>query len=397
MGFRNQRYAGGFPKPRTCRRISETLLWYDWAIHMKIAFFETDKEEEAYFSRELAGKGFELVFAEEALNKEFQKPGHGFGNPTDAEIISVFVGSVIDVSVLRKFPNLKLIATRSTGYDHIDLAACKGRSIAVANVPTYGEYTVAEYAFGLMLMLSRRLYEAYHEVREAGNFSVKGLRGFDLYGKTLGVIGTGNIGRHVVKIGKGFSMQVVAVDAKPDELFARETGFTYRSLQDVLRMSDIVTLHVPYLPSTHHLLNRENMGLMKRGAYLINTSRGAVVETEALLDALKSGQIAGAGLDVLEEEGITKDEFGYLLAQGELNKRFRKSSGFPKSSFRASSGAAGPDLRVVLANHVLIDLPNVIVTPHNAFNTDGAWGRILGTTLRNIVNFAEGAPYAAVT
>ena len=349
---------------------------------MKIAFFETDKEEEGYFSRELAspasslaGSGFELVFAEEALNKEFQKPGHGFGNPMDAEIISVFVGSVIDVSVLRKFPNLKLIATRSTGYDHIDIAACRGRSIAVANVPTYGEYTVAEYAFGLILMLSRRLYEAYHEVREAGNFSVKGLRGFDLYGKTLGVIGTGNIGRHVVKIGKGFSMQVVAVDAKPDELFARETGFTYRSLQDVLKMSDVVTLHVPYLPSTHHLLNRENIGLMKRGAYLINTSRGAIVETEALLDALKSGQIAGAGLDVLEEEGITKDEFGYLLTQT----------------------SEAPDLRVVLANHVLIDLPNVIVTPHNAFNTDGAWGRILGTTLRNIVNFMQGAPYAAVT
>ena len=335
---------------------------------MKISFFETDKEDEGYLIEHLSGE--ELSFNKSALN-EAALPSL---SDTDAEIVSVFVGSEVTGKVLDAFSSLKLIATRSTGYDHIDIEECRKRGIAVANVPTYGEYTVAEYAFALILTLSRRIYDAYNQVREAGNFSVKGLRGFDLYGKTLGVIGTGHIGRYVVRIAKGFGMNVLGFDVKPDEKFADEAGFEYREFDDVLAGSDIVTLHVPYLRSTHHLMNEGSIGKMKKGSYLINTSRGPVVDTEALVRALKSGHLAGAGLDVLEEEGITHDEFGYVLSEEEKEH----------------------DLRIVLANHILIDMPNVIVTPHNAFNTRGGWERILKTTVDNIANFKANKKYAKV-
>ena len=276
--------------------------------------------------------------------------------------------SKIDRAVLDYLPNLKLIATRSTGFDHIDLSLCKERGVVVTNVPGYGENTVAEYAFALILCLSRKIFQSYHQVRETGSFSLEGLRGFDLDGKTLGVIGTGRIGKHVIKMAKGFEMKVIAFDGHPDAKVAEELGFIYLSLPQVLAQSDIISLHVPYLPETHHLINQETIKKIKPGAYLINTSRGAVVETEALVSALQSGALGGAGLDVLEEEGLVKDELLSFVGQK----------------------LAGHDLKTVLGNHLLIDMPNVIVTPHNAFNTDEAMKRIIDTNLENITNFIAG-------
>lgn len=290
---------------------------------------------------------------------------------TDAEVISIFVNSVINEAVLSRLPNLKLIATRSTGYDHIDVEACKSKGVAVATVPSYGEDTVAEYTFALLLNLSRKVAEANDRIKETGNFDLSGLRGFDLKGKTLGVVGTGKIGKNVIEIATGFNMNIIAYDKFPDEAYATKMNYKYLTLDEVLAQSDIVTLHVPYLPENHHMINAGSIAKMKKGSYLVNTARGPLVETEALLRALKLGHLAGAGLDVLEEEGVTKDEVNFLTNE-------------------APAGAH--DLKIVLENHALVDMPNVIITSHNAFNTWEALQRILNTTIENIKGFASGAP-----
>ena len=285
-----------------------------------------------------------------------------------AEIISVFVDSVIGETVLKHFPNIKLIATRSTGYDHIDLSACRERGVAVVNVPSYGEETVAEYTFALILTLSRKIFESYDRIKETGKFDLTGLRGFDLNGKTLGVIGTGKIGKNVIEIAKGLNMKVVAYDKFPDEAYREKMGYDYKTFDEVLAQADVLTLHAPYTQENHHLINAEAISKMKKGVYLINTARGGLVDTDALLKGLQSGMIAGAGLDVLEEEGVVKDELNFL------------------------TGNFGTDhnLKTVLENHVLVDLPNVVVTPHNAFNTWEALKRILDTTVDNIQSFTSG-------
>ena len=286
----------------------------------------------------------------------------------DFDAISVFVDSAVTAKVLPNFPSLRFIATRSTGFDHIDLVACRERNITVSSVPSYGENTVAEMAFGLLLTLSRRIYEAYDRIRETGNWSFEGLQGFDLKGKTIGIVGTGRIGRHSIRIAHGFDMKVIGYDPRPDTALAKELGFEYKSLDDLLSISDVVTLHVPYMKETHHLINERRLGQMKQGAILINTSRGAVVETEALVKALKSGHIGGAGLDVFEEEGVIKDEMDFLV------------SGKPE----------GHQLKTIIAAHVLVDMPHVVVTPHNAFNTKEALERILDTTIENIKGYLRG-------
>jgi len=333
---------------------------------MKIAFFRLEDWEREYVEnhKEFKKLGGEVVFFSDVLNKDH------IPKDTSAEVISTFINSKIDKDVLDAFKNVKFITTRSTGFDHIDIEECKKRGIQVANVPSYGENTVAEYTFGLMLALSRKIYHSYDQVRQSGNFDVKNLRGFDLKGKTLGVIGAGNIGRNVIRIAKGFGMEVIAYDKYPDENVARDLGFQYYDAERVMAESDVLTLHVPYNKETHHLINEKNIINMKKGAYLINTSRGPVVETPALVRAISIGHLAGAALDVLEEEGVIKDELQFLLEES------------PEK----------PDLKTMLANHVLIDMPNVIVTPHNAFNTLEALQRILDTTLENIQKFQEGKP-----
>lgn len=313
-------------------------------------------------SPKLAAAGVEVAFEDHVLSAA--QPA----KDTNFDIAGIFVDSAMDAAVIASLPNLKFIAALSTGFDHIDCASCAARNIPISSVPFYGENTVAEYAFALILVLSRKVREASRRVREEASFRLDGLRGFDLAGKTIGIVGTGHIGQHAVRMAKGFDMKVVAFDAYPNPKFAEEAGFTYLPLNDLLAQSDIVSLHVPYMPATHHLINKDNIGGMKQGAYLINTSRGAVVETDALVMALKNGKLGGAGLDVLEEEGMVKDELGAL-------------AGHPE-----------PDaLRTLLEDRALIDMPNVIVTPHNAFNTIEGFTRILDTTIDNIVGFVSGA------
>ena len=330
--------------------------------NMKIAYFEACEDEPRKI-REAFPKE-QLTVIPEPLNE------HTVAAADDAEIVSVFVCSCVTEHVLDQMPNLKMIATRSTGYDHIDMEACKRRGITVCNVPTYGENTVAEHAFALILALSRKIFQSY-ERTEHMNFDRRGLQGFDLFGKTLGVIGTGNIGRHVIRIGRGFSMKVLAYDVRHDERLAAELNFTYAdSLEDLLGQSDVITLHVPYIAATHHMINKENVKDIKRGAVLINTSRGAVVETEALLWALEKKILSGAGLDVLEEENDTYEHIQLL------------SEGFPKNK----------DIATILRNHILVDRDDVIITPHNAFNSVEAEQRIFDTNTENILAFEQGTP-----
>lgn len=281
----------------------------------------------------------------------------------DAEILSVFVDSVVDASVIDSFSNLSCIATRSTGFDHIDIEHAEKKGITVSTVPFYGANTVAEHAFGLLLGLSKRICDGYEQLRERGDYDPSKLRGFDLKGKTLGILGTGNIGLHAIAIGNGFGMRVIGYDAFPKKELEGEYSFEYRdTLEAFLSESDIVSIHVPYLPQTHHLINKESIAHMKKGAVVINTSRGQIVETEALFDALVSGHLHGAGLDVVEEEGFIKDEMKLLTKEADEKH----------------------NLRVALMNHKLIDMPNVIMTPHSAFNTTEALTRILDTTIENI-------------
>jgi D-lactate dehydrogenase len=323
---------------------------------MKIVCYETADWEAAYLKQKLAGFDMEFIGGSKI------QP-----NP-DAEIVCNFVGSPLTAEIIAQMPKLKFVATRSTGFDHIDLKACAERGIAVSNVPTYGENTVAEFAFALILSLSRKIYPAYKRVREQGLFSTNDLQGFDLQGKTLGVVGAGHIGQFVIKIAKGFGMNVVAYDPYPKRELADKYQFVYASLEDVLKQSDVITLHVPYMPATHHLINSQNISLCKKGCIIINTARGGLIETAALVKALKSGQIAGAGLDVLEEEGFIKEEVD-LLVNGHPNE---------------------DELKTALADHELMYMDNVLITPHNAFNTKEAMVRILDTTVGNIKGFEEG-------
>ena len=325
----------------------------------KIAFFEIENWEKDYLSKQLSG--FELSFFSEHLELE------NADLAKDCGIISVFTVSQVKKEVLEKLPNLKLITTRATGFDNIDIEEAKKRGILVCNVPTYGENTVAEHTFGLMLNLSRKIYKSIKSVKEKG-FVPDGLRGFDLMGKTLGIVGTGHIGVHVARIAKGFEMNVLACDVKEDKKLAKKLGFTYVSLEDLLKSSDIISLHVPYNKHTHHLINSSNIGLVKRGAYLINTARGGVVETDALSAALDSGILAGAGLDVLEGEHDLGEERELL----------------------SKEITANIDFKTMLQNHILMDRENVIITPHNAFNSKEALERILETTVENIQGFMKG-------
>ena len=244
----------------------------------------------------------------------------------------------------------------------------------MSSVPGYGSNTVAEFAFGLILNLTRKIYQAIDQIKETKSFSLTGLRGIELKGKTLGIVGTGRIGREMVGIAEGFEMNVIASDPSPDDALAKEKGFRYVSLEDLLSQADIISLHCPYTKATHHLINQKNIALVKRGAYLVNTARGGIIETQAIIEGLQEGILAGAALDVLEEEGEIKDELEFL-----------------------SRGQAQADrLMVMLQNHALMKMPNVLVTPHNAFNSQEALERILRTTIENIRGFLKGKPLNVV-
>ncbi|PIS07319.1 hydroxyacid dehydrogenase [Candidatus Berkelbacteria bacterium CG10_big_fil_rev_8_21_14_0_10_43_13] len=324
---------------------------------MKIAFFELEEWEKKYFQKELADQ--ELSFVDEPLTDELDQK-------IDAEIVSVFIYSKVDAKTLDKLPNLKFIATRSTGYDHIDIAECKKRNIVVSNVPSYGENTVAEHTFALILALSRKIVESANQTR-LGNFDLSQLRGFDLKGKTIGVVGTGKIGSHVVRMAHGFEMRPIAYDPFPNNDLIDHFSLDYVDLDDLLSKSDIITLHLPLNEKTRYLISAKNIGKIKKGAYLINTARGGLVETTALVSALQDGTLAGVGIDVLEGESDIKEEWQLL------SKKF--------SRVQAT---------IDMANNILLKNPKVIVTPHNAFNSKEALQRIMNTTKENIAAFLAG-------
>ncbi len=326
---------------------------------MIIGFFELEKWEEEFVRENLPGH--DLYFSPDKISED-SLPAR-----KNLEIVSIFVNSRITPKVLDALPNLKMLATNSTGFDHIDVAACRARGIKVGYVPGYGNNTVAEFAFGLILNLTRKIYQAIDQIKERESFSLDGLRGVDLKGKTIGIIGTGRIGKEMIKIAKGFGMEIIAFDAFRDVAAANDLGFIYLPLEDLLKQSDIISVHCPLTDETRHLINMDNVNLMRKGAYLINTARGPIVETAALVWALQNGILAGAGLDVLEEEGETKDEMKFL------------SEARPHEQ----------ELKVILENHVLMRMPNVLVTPHNAFNSSEALMRILNTTLENITGFVN--------
>jgi D-lactate dehydrogenase len=266
---------------------------------MRIDFFEVEDWEEEYLKKRL--DGHLLKFSREKLSLD------NVQQTKDSDAVSVFIYSKIEEQTLQEIPKLKLTTTRSTGFDHIDEEACKKRGITICNVPSYGENTVAEHTFALILSLSRNICKACIR-RFEHDASTEGLEGFDLKGKTIGVIGTGQIGLHVIRISKGFGMNVVAYDVRQNKLLSELLGFEYVSLEYLLASSDVITLHVPYFESTHHLMNKDTFKLVKKGAILINTSRGAIVDTEALIEALDNKTLAGAGLDVVEGEELIREE-----------------------------------------------------------------------------------------
>ena len=321
---------------------------------MKIALYEVQDWEAKYLREKLTGH--ELTFSGERL-----------GDPAaDTEALSPFIYSRVTADVVEKLPRLKLVATRSTGFDHVDLAACAKRGVVVCNVPSYGENTVAEHTFALILALSRKVHQSYVRVQR-DNFSLEGLRGFDLKGRTLGVIGAGKIGLHVIKIARGFSMTVLAYDPYPQPFLAELMHFRYVTLEALLAQANIVSLHMPFRAESRHVMNAQRFAQMQRGALFINTARGGLVDTDALLAALESGQIGGAGLDVIEGEELISEE--------------RQLLDRPESAGQ---------LKALVRNHIIFRRDNVIFTPHNAFNSQEALERILDTTVDNILAFAAG-------
>jgi D-lactate dehydrogenase len=343
---------------------------------MKISFTETGSTEEEFFKEELGDHEIEFCGAAEDC-------------APDTEALSIFIDSKIDAGFLARHPNVRLIVTRSTTLEHIHLAACARRGITVCNVgATYGDNTVPEHIFALMLAICRRLRSAM-EVGAQRSFSYEASRGIELHGKTLGVVGTGRIGRQVLRLAKAFGMQTVGCDSHPDPEAAASIGFRYVTFSRMLRLADFISINVPLTPSTFHLFNRDTFARCRRGLILINTARGPVIDSVALIDALESGVVAGAGLDVLEDERVMRKKASHILAD-QIVERLHDS--FAAIEPLASDPRRVSEVRSIMHNNTLLQHPNVIATPHIAFNSFEAIARINRTTVDNILAFLAGAP-----
>ncbi len=323
---------------------------------MKITFFKIrDKNNE--ITKQLAGlAGVEFIDERlTAVNAHLAE---------DSEVISVFTESEVTREAMDKMPKLKLIAAASTGVDHIDLEYAKARGIAVTNAPAYGSQSVAEFTFGLILNLSRKICSGSQEFRQGIKPNdMAALEGFDLEGKTLAIIGTGKIGANVIRYAKAFDLKILAFDIFENKKLAAEIGFTYVSLSNLLAASDIISLHVPLTQETRHLINANNINLIKRGAIMVNTARGEIIETKALLEALKQGILAGAALDVIEGEKKLQDNQGQTRGE-----------------------------KILTEDLELLQMPNVLVTPHMAYNSREANARIRQVNAENIAKFLAGSP-----
>lgn len=331
----------------------------------KMIVFDYKQSEKAFFDSNKIDN-VEIKFYEQQLDSMSLKEIPP--EDKDAEILSVFITSNVDKSVLDEFKNLKLIATRSTGFNHIDLEECKARSIAVVNVAKYGETTVAQYAFGLMIAMIRKIIPAVVDMR-SGHNNAPAYVGRDLNALTLGVLGTGSIGAAFCKIAHGAEMKILAYDFRPNPELVEKFGVEYVDKETLLKNSDVVSIHVPYNEANHHFIAKKELDMMKKEAYLVNTARGELLDTNALYQALVDEQIAGAALDVGECESFTFDTENFM---------------------EKIPGASANCLARALVTQRLIELPNVILTPHIAYNTQEAVDFILEATYKNIKDFYTG-------
>lgn len=316
-----------------------------------IAFFDTKPYDRDFFDKANNKCGFDITYFGPHLTSETAALTKGFNT------VCVFVNDIISSNITDELISngIRLIALRSAGYNNVDLKAVYGR-IHVVRVPEYSPYAVAEHTVALILSLNRKIHRAYYRTRD-NNFSINGLLGFDLHGKTAGIIGTGKIGKRVISILRGFEMNVIAHDVYPDNAAADRFGFSYVKLNELFEQSDIISLHCPLTPQNIHIINKQSIDTMKDGVMIINTGRGKLINTQDLIEGLKSNKINAAGLDVYEEE---TDYF-----------------------FEDFSGSFIPD--DILAR--LLSFPNVLVTSHQAFFTKEALTNIAETTLSNIFNF----------
>ena len=316
----------------------------------KIAFFDTKPYDKTYFDQ--YGKNYEITYFEEKLNHHTAKITEGFDG------VCAFVNSNINKMALDRMVErgVKILAMRCAGFSNVDITAAKDK-LAVVRVPAYSPHAVAEHALALLLALNRRIYRAYIRTRDF-NFNINGLTGIDLYGKTAGIIGTGKIGRTFIDLCKGLGMKVIAYDPYP----AGGSGIEYVPLEKLLRESDVISLHCPLTESSYHIIDRAALDLMKPGAFLLNTSRGALVDSEALLEVLTAGKLRGAALDVYEEEAN-------LFYEDMSDKIIRDDT---------------------LA--LLVSRPNVLITSHQAFLTEEALDNIASVTIQNFDEFFAGKP-----
>ncbi len=332
-----------------------------------ITFAEVEPWEKNYITSHLSGektlmKKYSIRLTEDKISSENIE--HLDKN---TEILSTFIYSHIDAAVIDHLPKLKLLATRSTGFDHIDIEQCKKRNIAVLNVPSYGENTVAEHAFGLILNLTRNIHRAYLKTK-LGNYKIdETLMGTDIQGKTIGIIGGGRIGLHIARMAHGFRMNTLVYDTRRDHFLETLIGFRYIPLDELWANSDIIVLALPLNEKTKHTINKSAIEKMKQGVIIVNIARGGLIETEALFEALDTGKIAGAGLDVIEGEALLAEDIRVL-------KR----------------NSISQEKKTLLLAHQVLERDNVVYTPHIAFYSKEALERILNTTFDNIENFTRG-------
>ena len=319
----------------------------------KIAFFDAKPYDRKAFTEANTAFGFDIHYFDAHLNQQTVLLSDQF------DAVCAFVNDTIDSTVIEHLvaQGVNILALRCAGYNNVDLAAANG-ILPVVRVPDYSPYAVAEHVVALIMSLNRKTHKAYHRTRD-GNFSINGLLGFDMHGKTAGVIGTGKIGKCLIAILKGFGMTVLVYDPYPDEAYAQAAGIQYVSLQEVYRASDILSLHCPLTKATEHMIDADAIKQMKDGVMLINTGRGKLIDTPALIAGLKSGKVGSAGLDVYEEES---DYF------------------FEDRSLELISDDA-------LAR--LLTFPNVLITSHQAFFTQEALENIAQITLNNLKDFFE--------
>ena len=336
----------------------------------KICFVATEPEEEEFFSERF--EGFDVSFQTGLRDV-----------PGDVEVVSIYLNERIDEDFLASHPALRMIATRSMGCDHIDLAACAKRRIAITHVSGYGENTVAEHTFALMLALSRRIREST-EAALAGKFTHEKFRGMDLRGSTLGVVGAGRVGLHVIRIAAAFGMKVLAYDAHPNPLHTELLDFQYTSFDHLIRESHVITLHLPLNQETHHVLNRETLSRCRPGVLIVNTARGRLIDSEALIEAIDSGQVGGAGLDVIEEEGVFHGGATALLG-AQIADRVR-GAGVDNDRISLPIGRM-KEISRYIASNALLRRAKVVFTPHNAYNSSESREFISKTTSENILQY----------